>query len=220
VAEQLALEQILGHRRRVDRDERLRRARAVAMQRAGDELLARAGFAGDQHRRAGVRQAPDRPEHLLHRGGLPENLGRAGRDLLGALLAHALVHRAADQIDRLVDVEGLGQVLERAALECSDRALQIGVGGHDDHRQLRVPLLDVLEELEAGGARHPDVGHQHLGRVALQLGERLLRDAERLVGNALAGERLLEHPADRAVVVDYPDWFHAAAFVASIGNTM
>ena len=49
VAEQLALEQLLGQRRAVERDERLLRARARAVDRARDRALAGAGLAGDQH---------------------------------------------------------------------------------------------------------------------------------------------------------------------------
>ena len=52
-------------------------------------------------------------------------------------LAAALVDRAAHELHRVVDVEGLGQVLERAALEGGDRALQVRVRGHDDHRRGR-----------------------------------------------------------------------------------
>ena len=75
VAEELGLEQVLRDGRRVDRDERPRRARAVPMQRARDELLARARLAGDEHRGVRLRQAADRAEHFLHRRRLAEHLG-------------------------------------------------------------------------------------------------------------------------------------------------
>ena len=50
VAEELGLEQRLGNRAAVDRDEAVRAARAGVVDRARGELLAGAGFAGDQHR--------------------------------------------------------------------------------------------------------------------------------------------------------------------------
>ena len=56
----------------------LRRARAVIVQRARDELLARARFAGDQHRDARARQTADRAEHLLHRRRAAEQLRNRG----------------------------------------------------------------------------------------------------------------------------------------------
>ena len=50
VAEQLALDEAFGDRRAVDLDERAVLARRAEVQRAGDELLARAALAGDEHR--------------------------------------------------------------------------------------------------------------------------------------------------------------------------
>ena len=52
VTEQLRLEQVLGHRSRIDGDERARCARTVAVQRARHQFLAGPGLASDQHRRA------------------------------------------------------------------------------------------------------------------------------------------------------------------------
>ena len=61
-----------------------------------------------------------------------------------------LVRRAADQLHRVVDVEGLRQVFEGAALERRDRAVEIRVRGHDDHRDVRIALLHL-----AAAARGP-----------------------------------------------------------------
>ncbi len=67
VAEELGLEQGLGDRTAVDRDEGLRRPRALRVDRARDELLAGAGLAADQHRRHAARDLVDQRAHLLHR---------------------------------------------------------------------------------------------------------------------------------------------------------
>ena len=61
VAEQLALDQLGGNRRAVDLDERPRRERALAVDVRGQQLLAGARFAGEQH--AGVG-----PRHLRRLG--------------------------------------------------------------------------------------------------------------------------------------------------------
>ena len=53
VAEQLALEQVLGNRRAIDGDEPARAARREVVQRAREELLAGAGFAEQHHRGVG-----------------------------------------------------------------------------------------------------------------------------------------------------------------------
>ena len=71
-------------------------------------------------------------------------------------------------------------------------------------------LLDRLQQLEARAPGHADVGDQHLGRAAGERVERFLRRGERVVRDALAAERFLDHPADGAVVVDDPDRFHVS----------
>ena len=63
VAEQLRLDQFLGDRRAVDLHEPLAGARAVAVDGAGDELLADAALAEQQHGGVGRRRPLDRFEH-------------------------------------------------------------------------------------------------------------------------------------------------------------
>ena len=113
----------------------LRRARAVLVQRARDQLLAGARFAGDQHRRRstakGGRSRGTPPASPAPGRGSPASRP-AARVALG--FAPALVERAADELHRLVDVERLRQVLERAALERGDRAVEVGIRGHHDDR--------------------------------------------------------------------------------------
>jgi hypothetical protein len=61
-------------------------ARAVAVQGPGDQLLAGARLAVDQHRDVAVREAADGAEHLLHGRRLADDLRAppARRTLLGA----------------------------------------------------------------------------------------------------------------------------------------
>jgi hypothetical protein len=123
-------------------------------------------------------------------------------------LPAALVHRAAHQLDRVVHVERLGQVLERAALERGYRAFEVRVRRHDDHRRRRQLRAQLLHEFEARKTGHADVAHDDLGSFLSHAVEGFERRAERAVRDALARERLLEHPADGAVVVDDPDRVH------------
>src|SRR5690606_24714551 len=67
VAEQLALEQVLRDGAAVDGDERPVLARRAAVDLAGDQLLAGAGLAGDEHRDVGGRHLLHLAEPLLHR---------------------------------------------------------------------------------------------------------------------------------------------------------
>src|SRR5262249_60654453 len=67
VTEQFALEQRLGHRRAVDRDERAVLALALVVDRARDDFLAGTALAGDQHGRIGAADLIDQRVDLLHR---------------------------------------------------------------------------------------------------------------------------------------------------------
>src|SRR5258708_32019666 len=67
VAEQLTLEQRRRNRGAVAFEERLRAARAQAMDGAGDELLARAGLTADENGGVGRRHHANLIEHVAHR---------------------------------------------------------------------------------------------------------------------------------------------------------
>src|SRR4030095_6870071 len=66
MAEQLALEERLDHRRAVDCDEGPVRADARAVNAAGDELLPGAGLALDEHGDRRRRRALHQPEDVAH----------------------------------------------------------------------------------------------------------------------------------------------------------
>jgi len=57
---------------------------------------------------------------------MAENVGGGFDFLCLARFALALLQRAPDQIDRVTDVERLGQIFKRAALERGNGAFQIG----------------------------------------------------------------------------------------------
>ena len=72
--------------------------------------------AGDQHIHARAGKPPDRTKHLLHRGRAAEQLGDLRQRDRAVDPADPGGGGALDQVDRLVNVEGLGQVFERTAL--------------------------------------------------------------------------------------------------------
>jgi uncharacterized protein YoaH (UPF0181 family) len=210
VAEQLRLQQVLRDGRRVERHEGAAGARAVLVQRARHQLLAAAALAGDEHRHVALRQAADGAEDVLHGRRLAEHLGHRHLRGVAHRLAHALLHRAVDELHRLGHVEGLGQVLEGAALEGRDGAVEVGVGGHDDDRQLRQARLELRQQVQPRAAGHADVADQHLRLVAVvQRRHDVAGVGEAAHRELLARERLLEHEADRLIVIDDPDGFHA-----------
>ena len=125
MAKQLGLQQILGYSRGVDGHKGPVRARRVLVQCARHQLLAGARFAGDHHRHVALAQAANGPKHILHGRRLPQHLGRIGHALFSHLLAQTLFDRPANQLDRLRQVKGFGQVLKGTALEGRDRAVEV-----------------------------------------------------------------------------------------------
>ena len=69
VAEQFRLDQFARDGRHVDRHERTVAPPAVVVQRARDQLLAGARFAGNEYRQIGLREPRHDPVDILHRRG-------------------------------------------------------------------------------------------------------------------------------------------------------
>ena len=146
VAEQFRFQQVAGDGRSVQGNEGFVGARTVAMQRPRHQFLAGAGFAVDQHRDVGAGQTANGAEYLLHGRRLTDDLGgfAFGFRVLYRLAA-VLIDGALHQVHGLIHVEGLGHVFEGAALIGGYRTVQIGVGGHDDHRNAGVLAVDVVQ---------------------------------------------------------------------------
>ena len=123
-----------------------------------------------------ARQPPDGPKHLLHRRRRANDLGLPAapdpRDS-GALDRHrSLADRAAHDGDGLINIEGLRQVFEGAALKRRHGPFQIGVGGHDDDRDLCEPAVYVVEQGQAVRARHADVADDGVGGAVREPADR------------------------------------------------
>ena len=67
MAEQFAFQKLFGNRGAVHGEERLFAAVAVMVNRAGDQFLAGAAFAGDQRGGVAAGDLADELENLLHR---------------------------------------------------------------------------------------------------------------------------------------------------------
>ena len=195
VAEQFGFDQFIGDGGDVQGHEGLLGAGAVPVQRIGHQLLAGAGGTVDQHRDVGGGQPADGAKNLLHGRRLAENLlVRGGR--FGAALRLALSpgQRPLDHGHRLIDVEWLGQVFKGAPMVGGDGAVEVGVRGHDDHRQAGLLVLQRVEKFEPVHTRHADVAeHRHR---ALPGGQGLVGTGEGGVGDARPGHGLFEHPTD------------------------
>ena len=211
VPEQLALEQVLGHRRAVDRHEGPVPAPALRVQRLGDELLAGPALARDEHRRLGVGHARDELAHLQHRGAGPEDLLEA----LGAvdLLAEALdllaerpvPERPLDRERELVHIERFRDEVVRAGPDRGDRRLHVRVGRDHDDRHVLAAADELLAELDAVHAGHVHVGDREPEVFALEEGDGRVRIGDRGHLELAPAELAFEHFAEAAIVVNDED---------------
>src|SRR5256885_15304182 len=120
MTEQLALEQWGGEGGTVDFDERCRGARAAVMQGAREQLLAGAGFAGDQDRGVAVRHDAgctfqSGPEGLALAHDIAERmrLGFQVRQGGAAQSGLSALHGGSQYISKPVTVLGQGAVVSR-----------------------------------------------------------------------------------------------------------
>jgi hypothetical protein len=74
VAEELGFHQLGGNRGAIQGNERRIVTRTLLVQRAGDQLLARAGFAANAHARLACGHLLDLRHHLAHHRAGPDNL--------------------------------------------------------------------------------------------------------------------------------------------------
>ena len=136
VAEQQGFEHRLGDRRAVHRDEGRLGGRAEAVDVAGHQLLAGAGFAADQHRHAGQR-------HALGHG---QQAPAGGRLADQALAGQSGLGMALQQGANLGGAERRQQIVDAAQLEQARRHRLVGV--LDDGHHMQALAADQRQQLQ------------------------------------------------------------------------
>ena len=146
VAEELALQQVLGQRRAVDRDQRAAAGDVAEVDRLGHQLLARAGLAGDQDGARRRADPGDPLEDLAHARALAQQVMVGGLSLEPAAKIGDFVDQPA-VFERMVDqnleadrVERLLNQVVGAELHRLDGVFDGGEAGHDDDRDRQVAL--------------------------------------------------------------------------------
>jgi hypothetical protein len=132
------------------------------MDQARDQFLAAAGLAADVDRRLAARQFVDLFAQIAHGQRIAEQTP------IDSAAGSSKQQGAGDQFPQARQVNRLGEEVEGAGLQCVDRGFQIAVGGDHRHRQLRVTLLDVLHQLQAGAVGQAHVGQAQIERFAFE----------------------------------------------------
>ena len=209
-AEQLLLDPVGGHGGGVEHHEGRLLALREAVHHAGNQLLAGAAAAADQHAAVGGRHAVERGAQLVHGRRLADHLEADDGALLE--LAHLALQlggleRAQRDEQQPVGLERLLDVVVGAALDGGDRGLDVAVAGDDDDRQVGVRLLDDVEHLQAveAAALQPDVQDDELRAPLLHRLQRLIRIAGKTRAVAVVLQEPGDHLPDVRLVVDDQD---------------
>ena len=195
VAEELGLEERLRDRGAVQRQEGPVRAGAQSVDPPGDEFLPRAAFPGDQDVHPGRGDEADLSQYLFHRAGGsddpldPERPAGLLAEPLDLPAHPALLERLEDGGPQTGNLHGLEEEIRGAGAHRLDRPLDGAVGRQDDHRDVRDLLRDVTEHLEAGQARHPQVGDDDVTPLGLDARQSFPRVGEGEHVEAVAAQR-------------------------------
>ncbi len=169
VAEQFTLQQVLRDGGTVDRDEGRLCARAVLINGAGDQFLARARFAPNEDRDGPGGHAADFLAHVLHRAARANQGGAAldWRVRQSHRFTHqaARIHGALQQAQELPHLEGLLQIIVSAEFGGFDGGLDRAVRGHQHHGQVGLSLVKLPHEFQAAQAGQAQVGQHHVTLV-------------------------------------------------------
>ena len=164
VAEQLRLQKRIGQGRTIDREEGIVAAQAVAMNGAGDQFLAGARFAENQHRGIGATALADQLGDFDDLRRLPDNLviadvvgQRRGdrKDSLAMVISAGLV----DDLDQFINFKRFGEVFKRPFAHRLHGVFGGNVSGNHNHRQSFIDLADMTQKVQAGASGEVDVEH-------------------------------------------------------------
>ena len=179
------------------------------MEAAGDQFLAGAGLAQDQHVGGGVRDLEDDPADLLDRGGLAEHhrldalaVGQLPPQGLDLQRQAAPLQRPLDRADQTVGGEGFFDEVVGADPHRLDRHGDVAMAGHQDDRQLGIDPHGLLQQGQPIHPRQPDIGHDDAGELRMEQVADRLGDTEAPGFDAGDLEGLYAGGPDGIVVLD------------------
>ncbi len=155
VPEELALEQILGHRSAIDRDERTVFAAAALVDCLCDELFAGSALACDKGSGFCLGDARDEVIHLPHGVARTENVvellavGHHAAQALDLVAQRAVLQRSLERECDFVHLERFGYKIVRSGSDRSHGRLHASVSRHHDDRYVLAALDDLPTELDA-----------------------------------------------------------------------
>jgi hypothetical protein len=170
-----------------------------------------------EHEHAGFarRDRADLLVHLADRRALADDvadlrvLALARHELTERALGVARFGGAAHDQAQPIDVDRLHQVLVGTELDRFHRRLHVVARGHDDHRRRMRRGAHVREHFEAIGTGQPEVEQDHVGARRDAHGFGAVGGGDDV--ESLAGQELLEAPANGAIIIDDEDAGHSGS---------
>jgi hypothetical protein len=173
------------------------------VQRARHQFLAGARFTGNHHRQIGLHQPRQDAVDFLHRRRTADQRNVVEILTFGRRLPTLLRfrHRAPDDGDKLLQVERLRQIFVGPAFGSADRGHEGVLRAHDDDRQIGTRFADARDQIEGVFVRHHHVGDDEVALALADPAPQRRGVAGRTHFIAGARQSLIEHSADRGVVV-------------------
>ena len=78
------------------------------------------------------------------------------------------------RMDKIRRVVRLDYEVEGPLLDGLDRGIQVGVGGHENHRRFSVQVADLFQKLDTVHIRHVDIGQDQVHRHGHELPDRFM----------------------------------------------
>ena len=168
----------------------------------GEQFLARAALARDQHARIGCRNHLRLLQNLFHALVARDDLGRPAFLDIGRA-GH--LERLLDRDHEFVFVDRLGQETERAALRRNNRIRNRAVRRDDHDAQSRRTGLQLFQQPDAVHLVHAQVGDDEVGREAIQRRQRLVRALDGLDVVTLGAQANTQQAQQSRIVIDEQD---------------
>ena len=209
VAEQFGFQKRFRKGAAIDGDEGLLAAGAVFVNRARDQFLAGAGFAGDQDAAGLRRDGHDHVEDGAHLRAVADDVVLAGEaaqfapQVAGFVLeAQGFVHLAHGAAQLIDQVVVLDHVAVRAGIDRGDGGLHRGHAGNQQKIARGRNFLAELQQFDAGRVRHANIGNHDVENLGFQFAARGFAVQGHFDAMAFLAKGNLQQFANGALVVD------------------
>lgn len=206
VTEEFGFEEVFGEGGAVHFHQWPGGAGAPGVDDVGEDFFADTAFAGDED--AAFRRGNERgvAEDGAHEGAGGDDRGRerafGGR---GGGRGLGKAGGVADAGEEFVEVDGFGEVIDRAVAHGFDGVADVGVGGDEEDGKRGKFLAGAAKGLETGHAGHAHVGDHHADGLRAEGGEGGFAGGDGKRGEALAAEEGVEEAGLAGVVIDEED---------------